>query len=136
MTNPALTIYFDGKCYLCSAEIEHYRKNPESQGFAFIDITHPAFDPKKEGLDPFAVHKVMHVRLQGGEIVTAVDAFLNIWKNMPTYHNLYRVASIKPLRPLLNLGYYSFAKIRPYLPQKQKGLCADSPYCELPKSPK
>ena len=132
-TPEKLRIYFDGKCYLCSAEISHYRNHPEGQAFTYVDITHPQFDAKAESLDPFAVHRVMHVKLENGQLVTAVDAFLNIWKNMPSYHPLYRIASLKALRPLLDLGYHSFARIRPYLPQKKQGLCSDSPYCELRK---
>lgn len=122
-------VYYDGLCLLCSKEIEHYRNQTGSDSIDFIDITDPRFDAKEEGLDPFLVHKVMHVKTPSGELKTEVDAFIAIWQQLPRYHKVAQLAQIKSIRRVLNLGYKGFVIVRPYLPRKSQG-CENSPYCE------
>jgi predicted DCC family thiol-disulfide oxidoreductase YuxK len=122
-------IFFDGLCVACSAEINHYRKLPGSESFDFIDITDSKFDAKKHGLDPFLVHKVMHVKDSDGRLHQGVDAFRAIWQKIPRYQFLYNLSEKRWVRSLLEIGYKGFVKIRPFLPRK-KADCSDSPYCE------
>jgi predicted DCC family thiol-disulfide oxidoreductase YuxK len=124
------TIYYDGLCHLCSREIDHYKKNPASHQIRFVDITHKDFNATQEGLDPFAVHKAMHVKTSTGEVKTGVDAFRAIWQVLPGYSLLYKITGVAALRPILDLGYKIFAEqIRPRLP-KRKANCDQSPYCD------
>lgn len=127
------TVYFDGLCPLCSREIDHYRKARGSDHLRFIDITHAGFDAAKEGVDPVQVHQVMHVRDQNGKLATGVDAFIEIWKVLPGYNWAARLANRTVPRGLLTVGYYIFAKIRPYLPRKTAD-CSASPFCGIPKN--
>lgn len=127
---PLLTIYFDGLCRLCSAEINHYRKQSGAEKFRFVDITHSQFSAVHEGVDPFAVHKIMHVKNQAGELKTKVDAFIEIWMNLPRYKKWAAVAKFLPLRFLMDAGYELFAAVRPYLPRKKRD-CEASPYCDI-----
>lgn len=122
-------VYYDGLCILCSREIEHYRRQRGSESLLFVDITAPDFDAKAEGLDPFLVHKIMHVRTPEGELRTKVDAFIHIWQNLPRYQKVATIADNPTIKKLLNLGYNAFVRIRPYLPRKTRS-CEDSPYCE------
>lgn len=123
-------IYFDGLCVACSAEINHYRKLPGAEIFSFIDITTHDFKAEEHGIDPYLAHKVMHVRDPNGILHQGVDAFRAIWNELPRYQFLYRLSENKGIRILLELGYKSFIKIRPYLPRK-KSDCSSSPYCEI-----
>lgn len=132
---PALTVYFDGLCHLCSREIDHYRKQTGSDKIAFRDITAVDFNAPAEGLDPFLVHKVMHVKDASGQTHTGVQAFIEIWKQLPKYQPAARIAQTKPAFALMNLGYQVFARIRPYLPKKVKQDCSTSPYCEIKEAP-
>jgi predicted DCC family thiol-disulfide oxidoreductase YuxK len=116
---PALTIYFDGACHLCSREIEHYRRKDRKGEIRFVDISLPDFSAAAEGLDPIRVQQVMHVRTRDGRILTAVDAFLEIWKVIPGMQFLQRIASLRILRPFLDFGYHTFARLRPYLPKRK-----------------
>jgi predicted DCC family thiol-disulfide oxidoreductase YuxK len=125
-----LRIYYDGLCHLCSAEIKHYRKTPGSENLQFIDITDPTFNAEQEGLNPMDVHQFMHVKNNEGKIFTKVDAFIEIWKVLPKHHFPAKIAQLKVLRPFLNLGYWMFATVRPYLPKRKK-TCEASPYCDL-----
>jgi predicted DCC family thiol-disulfide oxidoreductase YuxK len=131
-TDPTLTIFYDGLCLLCSKEMDHYKKQKGSDKFSFLDITDPNFSAEKEGVDPFEVHKVMHVKTKDGHFKTGVDAFIEIWKYLPRYKKFADLARKKWLRPLLDVGYFGFAKVRPFLPRKSQD-CENSPYCETRK---
>lgn len=122
-----ISVYYDGLCHLCSREINHYQKMTGAEQINFIDITTSAFDAKVERLDPVQIHKTMHVKDEAGKVHTGVDAFICIWKNLPTLQFLVPIAKFPPMRLLLDLFYFIFAKIRPLLPRKS---CETSPYCE------
>ena len=129
MEKNKIKVYFDGLCQLCSREIDHYRKIQGSESIGFIDITQAEFDATKEGLDPKAIHREIHVRRVDGTILTGVDGFIEIWRQLPLYNLLANIA-VKPIpHMVLNIGYKAFAKARPYLPKRKRD-CSQSPYCE------
>lgn len=124
-------IFFDGLCMACSLEIEHYQKLDKGTAFDFIDITHPLFKAEEFGLDPFLVHKMMHVQDSSGTMHQGVDAFIAIWKEIPRYQFLARLAQRAFVRGALQIGYNGFVVIRPYLPRRKQADCSASPYCEI-----
>ena len=126
------TVYFDGLCRLCSREIDHYRTRKGAENLKFVDITSAGFDAKAEGLDPYRVHQVMHVRRPDGSLATKVDAFVAIWSALPGYQWAARAANWSWVRLPLNVGYLAFAQVRPWLPRKSVD-CETSPYCEINK---
>ncbi len=131
-TEAKLKVYYDGLCKVCSAEIQHYQKQDNSNQIEFIDICSTKFDAAKEQLDPFEIHKVMHTRRTDGSLAIRVDAFIEIWKVLPRYHRLAKIAENSFARSGLNFGYELFTKIRPWLPRKKVANdCRDSPYCEV-----
>ncbi len=129
MSKAKLSVYYDGLCQLCSREIDHYRKARGAEQLRFIDITAVDFQAEKEGLDPQRVHRVMHVKSAEGQIYTEVEAFVQIWKVLPGYSWMARAVESPLIRPIANLGYQGFARVRPWLPKK-KADCSASPYCE------
>lgn len=130
-----VTVFYDGLCILCSREIDHYRKSRGADLITFVDICAPGFDPAENGLDPKAVHKVMHVRRQDGTLAIEVDAFIEIWKTLPGYWLLAKLANYRIVKIFLNFGYQAFVKIRPYLPRRKSDYdqCSTSPHCEVPQ---
>ncbi len=122
------TVYYDGLCHLCSREIEHYKGMKGSENLLFVDITSMSFDATKEELDPQEIHRNMHVRGKDGELKVGVNAFIAIWKELPSLNFLVPIARFKPINMVLKIFYALFAQVRPLLPRKS---CEDSPYCEL-----
>lgn len=122
-------IYYDGLCKVCSAEINHYRKQVGAEELEFIDITQPNFDAAREGLDPYKVHLHLHARKPDGQILTGVDTFIEIWNLLPRYQWAARLAQKLLIKKALEFGYRFFVKLRPYLPRYKEN-CAHSPYCE------
>lgn len=114
------TLFYDGDCPLCSREIAHYRlKTAGLDSVQYVDIADPAFDAAAHGLDPVRVHKVMHVKA-GDQVFTAVDAFIAIWKAVPGYGRMARLAAFPLVKPFLTLGYHAFALVRPWLPRSKR----------------
>jgi len=109
--------------------MDHYRRLRGSENFCFVDITSPAFDANREGVDAYKVHRVMHVKRADGSLATGVDAFVEIWRRLPQYRWVAYVSNQVWLKPLLRLGYHVFAAVRPYLPKRKRD-CEASPYCD------
>ena len=81
-------VFYDGACYLCSGEIDHYRKKETLVPFEFIDISSPEFRAESYGLEDKAVQLEMHVKSEEGTVTTGVDAFLEIWRRIPSFQRL------------------------------------------------
>jgi predicted DCC family thiol-disulfide oxidoreductase YuxK len=128
--NYALTVYYDGLCRVCAAEIEHYMRHPRASRVRWADITSPNFDATAEGLDPEAIHLRMHVRRADGRVHAGVDSFLAIWETLETLPLLRAVVGFRPLRPLMDLGYEAFARVRPYLPKRRRSEVCDDGLCD------
>ncbi|HEY3451369.1 MAG TPA: DUF393 domain-containing protein [Myxococcales bacterium] len=125
-----LAVFFDGACVVCSAEMEGYRRRDRAGRLALVDIAVPDFDARAFGLDRAAVQRAMHVRLPSGEVRTGVDAFVEVWKRLPGFQGLARVAQSPVLRPFLGVGYWIFARlVRPLLPKRRRA--CDSGACQL-----
>ena len=125
--NPVLTVYFDGLCKVCSHEIEIYRRRDRASQVRWVDIMDPRFEPASEGLDPVLIHQEMHARRSDGALAVGVEAFVEIWKVIPGFAPLARLASQSWMKPILRLGYHAFTRIRPFLPRKdacEDGTCS------------
>jgi predicted DCC family thiol-disulfide oxidoreductase YuxK len=123
---PLLTVYYDGLCKVCDHEIQFYRRRDREAQVRWVDIMDPHFSAEAEGLDPGRVHVEMHARLRDGTLAVGVQAFVEIWKVVPGFAPLARVASQSWAVPVLRAGYRAFTRIRPYLPRKAGGVeCVD-----------
>ena len=123
MSADRVRVFYDGDCYLCSSEMDHYRRRDKDGRLDLCDIADPHFDAAAFGLTQEAVQREMHAQLPDGRIVRGVDAFIAIWDVLPGYGVLSRIVG-GTLRPLFHLGYQVFARVRPYLPRR-KARCAD-----------
>ena len=69
-------VFYDGACYLCSTEINHYRKRNTSVPFEYIDISSLEFNAADYGLDAKRVNQEMHIQCEDGKIRTGAGARL------------------------------------------------------------
>ena len=133
MSVPAfpLTVFYDGSCIVCSREIEGYRRKAHQDRLRFVDISDPGFTPQRYGrtLDQFMAQ--LHVRDAGGRFFLGVDAFPIIWQALPDlgYRWLGQLIGFPGLHLLAVLGYKAFARLRRYLPKRQRD-CPDG-VCHL-----
>ena len=126
-----LSVYFDGHCRVCAHEIAIYQRRDREARVRWVDIMDPHFSAVAEGLDPSRVHQELHARRPDGGLAVGVDAFIEIWKVIPGFAPLARLAGQAWSRPFLNLGYQVFTRIRPYLPRKAGGVACQDGTCDL-----
>jgi predicted DCC family thiol-disulfide oxidoreductase YuxK len=106
------TVYFDGSCPLCRAEISVYQKADESSAIRWCDVSSEALP------DGFTRDQAMarfHVRNEAGEMMSGARAFIALWLSLPRWRWLGRIASVPPLPFILEGAYRVFLPLRPYL---------------------
>ena len=113
-SEPALTVYYDGACPLCRAEIGHYRAQEGAGAICFLDASTQTSD-LPNGLTREQALARFHVRLNDGRIASGAQGFVKIWKILPRWRWAARLASLPGVPPLLEVSYRLFLPIRPYL---------------------
>lgn len=107
-----ISVFFDGKCNLCSKEIDYYQRIAPKNTFNWVDIT------KTPGeLDKFEIKlsdglRLMHVADSNGNIFTGVDAFIIMWKQIKYWKFLGLFVSLPIVKQIANLLYQYFADWR------------------------
>lgn len=123
--NPSeIAVLYDGRCYLCSYEIEHYRRISKSEKIEFIDITKPNFSATQFNLSNTEVNRFLHVvKIETREVKRGTEAFVEIWSRLPgiKYKFLIWIFELPIIKSILKCAYYAFAIwIRPNLPKKRQ----------------
>jgi predicted DCC family thiol-disulfide oxidoreductase YuxK len=111
---PALTVYFDGSCPLCQAEIAHYRKQEGANRICFHDasLSHDQVAPDLAKADAMAR---FHVRQRDGQLLSGAAAFVSIWSLLPRWRWAGRIAALPGMTALLEFFYRLFLPLRPKL---------------------
>ena len=108
---PALTLYYDGSCPLCQAEIEYMRHKDGKGALAFIDITQAGIDIERSGLSCERAMQLMQGRLLSGEVIEGVPVFAAAYQ-LVGLRALAWILSRPSLQGLLGWAYAAFAKRR------------------------
>lgn len=111
---PDVTVYYDGSCPLCTAEIDHYRTRRGGDRLAFVDISRDAAEVG-EGLSAEEARRRFHVRLRDGRLASGARAFVEIWRILPGWAVAARIAGAPGVISLLEGGYRLFLPARPVL---------------------
>ena len=127
MPDQALSVYYDGGCPLCRAEIDHYRRCAGADRLAFVDVgravPEPALGP---GLTHDAALRRFHVRAADGRLVSGAAAFARLWTALPGWRWLgrlvdLRVLGIRPVLPIAEAAYRLSLPLRPWLARRVAG---------------
>lgn len=122
---PALTVYFDGACPLCSREIATYQRMPGAEQLCWIDVH--GTDPAALGADltPEQALARFHVRSADGALVSGGAAFARLWGALPGLRWLAALAGRPPLSWALEPAYRLFLRLRPWLTRRRsRGLAS------------
>ena len=105
---PKSTVYFDGSCSLCRAEIGYYRRKDQDHALCFVDISETGAVPP-EGITQERAMKRFHVRASDGRVISGAAAFVEVWSLLPTWP-----ASLLGALIALEWGYRIFLPIRTF----------------------
>lgn len=106
-----LTIYYDGQCPLCQAEIEFLKSRNRESLLAFADLSDLSFDQGQHQISCSMALERIHGRLGDGRLLVGV----------PVFAEAYRRAGLKTLAwflsqrwclPVLSGAYSLFARYR------------------------
>jgi predicted DCC family thiol-disulfide oxidoreductase YuxK len=108
------TVYFDGSCPLCRAEIGYYRGKTEDDVLRFVDVSKIGVETP-EGLTRQQALERFHVLTSDGRVLSGAAAFVEVWSQVPGWRWAARAASLPPVLAVLELGYRMFLPIRPVI---------------------
>ena len=111
---PKSTVYFDGSCPLCRAEIGYYRRKDQDRALCFIDISETSAVPP-EGITQERAMKRFHVRASDGRVLSGAAAFVEIWTRLPKWRWAASAASLPGGLIALEWGYRFFLPVRPFI---------------------
>jgi len=106
-----LTLYYDGRCPLCQAEMLYLQHRDRLGLLNCVDITQNDFDAHATGLSCERAMASIHGRLPNGDWLTGVAVFAAAYERV----GLRRMAwllSRPRLQPVLGWGYARFARHR------------------------
>jgi predicted DCC family thiol-disulfide oxidoreductase YuxK len=128
-----LTIFFDGACRVCAAEMAVYRSRETSGRLLFVDISAHDFVPGSHGISLEDFMAQLHVIDSTGAVYRGVEGFWAIWQAFPGsswYGLLGRLIMLPGINGLAWLGYRLFARYRRFLPRRRHTCTGAS--CRLP----
>lgn len=106
-----LTIFYDGGCPLCAAEMNHLRKRDNHHAIAYEDIYADGFEKRFPYIDRPQADRILHGQLADGKIIYALDVTYEAWTLVGKRH---WVAILRwPFcKQVADLVYVFFAKYR------------------------
>lgn len=120
-TNPALTVYHDGACPLCAAEIRLYRRSEGAGQVAWIDVSAEGPAELGPGLTRETARARFHVRRPDGTLVSGAAGFAALWAVLPRWHLLARLAHLPGVLGLGEPAYRLFLPLRPWIARFVRG---------------
>ena len=111
---PQSTVFFDGSCPLCRAEIGSYRRQDQAGSLCFVDVSE-AGAAIPEGIIQQRALERFHVRSGDGRVLSGAAAFVEVWTRLPKWRWAARAASLPGALAALELGYQMFLPVRPFI---------------------
>ncbi|OJF94954.1 thiol-disulfide oxidoreductase DCC family protein [Pararhizobium antarcticum] len=107
-----ITVFYDGACGLCTREINHYRRIAPPGAFQWVDVMRDGQALEKHNISLAAALLDLHSLDQNGTVHRGVDTFLLIWRQIPRWRFVAKVAGLKPVTLVLKAIYPVFARWR------------------------
>jgi len=111
---PKSTVFFDGSCALCRAEIGHYRRSDQAGALCFVDVSETGATTP-EGITRQRAMERFHVRSADGRVLSGAAAFVEVWTRLPGWRWAARAASLPGALAVLEWGYRLFLPVRPFI---------------------
>lgn len=106
------SVFYDGGCPLCRAEIAHYQKVDAAGSLSLVDISNDGSE-LPDGVTRQTLMKRFHVMRDDGTLLSGARAFTHVWRQLPGWAVAGRIASLPGLIQILEGGYRVFLLCRP-----------------------
>jgi len=108
---PELTIFYDGGCPLCAAEIGYLEKLDKAKKMAFENIYAPLFSQRFPHINIKEADKVLHGQWRDGSIIYGLDVTYHSWA-LVGKGRFVAILRWPVFKQLAQLGYRFFARYR------------------------
>ena len=107
-----ITVFYDGKCGLCSREINYYRRITQGGSFSWRDIANDPTSLSELGISQSDALRRLHVLDSFGSVHVGVMGFIAIWQRMRYWRFLAIAIKLPVVLPLAKFFYNKFADYR------------------------
>ena len=111
---PTCSVFYDGQCPLCAAEIGMYRGQDKLGALTLIDASAP-----QATLPPGLTRQVamarFHVLTGDGRLLSGAEAFVAVWQTLPNWRWLAGLSRLPGMLWVMEAAYRLFLPVRPYL---------------------
>ena len=107
-----IKVFYDGKCGMCSKEINYYIKIAPKNTFEWLDIANNANYLEQIKISQHDALMFLRVQDKDQNLKTGVDAFILIWNNLKYWNFLSIVIKLPVIYQIAILIYTTFAKQR------------------------
>ena len=107
-----IQIFYDGKCGLCSKEINYYKKISPKNIFKWNDIANNPKELKQIGVSQYDALMYLHALDKNKNPKIGVDAFILIWDQLKFWNLLSFVIKLPLIYQFTKLLYKLFANYR------------------------
>lgn len=106
-----LTIFYDGKCPLCAAEMKSLAKFDTNNQLILEDLHADDFQQRFPHIDPIAADQVLHGQLDDGRVIKGLDVTCTAWK-LVNKHSWLQILRWPVVRLFADKAYLFFARYR------------------------
>ena len=111
---PKTTIYYDGDCPLCRAEIAYYERKDTAGALNLVNVADPG-SALPDGTERAQALARFHVATEDGRVQSGAAAFVEVWRKVPGWRGLARLTRIPGVTLLMEGAYRLFLPLRPYI---------------------
>lgn len=106
-----VTVYYDGDCPFCRWEVDMLERRQPGEVIQAVDITAPDFRLPEDVDGHEALMARFHARDSEGKLITGMDAFRALYRASGLGW-LANLTALPVIRPLMDLAYWIFARVR------------------------
>lgn len=109
-----LTLFYDGSCPLCASEIDLYNRADCHQALRFVDVSSENFTGDAQITQDQALAR-FHIRLPDGQQLSGARGFIEVWRVLPSWNWMVKLADRPAVALVLELLYRLFLPLRPLI---------------------
>ncbi|MGR3622154.1 thiol-disulfide oxidoreductase DCC family protein [Pseudophaeobacter sp.] len=113
-----LTVFYDGSCPLCASEIDLYNRANCLHALRFVDVSSKNFTGDAQISQAQAQAQALarfHIRLPDGQQLSGAQGFIEVWRVLPSWNWMAKLADRPAVTLVLELLYRLFLPLRPLI---------------------